>query len=88
MNEGIQKMTKTKRVVAKDWTDQEMIKIRKMFREGFGIDDAMEAIATTMSKKVFRQRCLNVGIRFDTRPSIYKGTSVLNKEKESNGLGL
>ena len=88
MNEGMQKMTKTKRVVAKDWTDQEMIKIRKVFREGFGIDVAMEEIATTMSKKAFRQRCLGIGIRFNTRPSIHKGTSVLNKEKESNVLGL
>jgi hypothetical protein len=81
-------MTKIKRVVAKDWTDQEMITVRKMFREGFAIDDAMETIATTMSKKTFRQRCLGMGIRFNTRPSIHKGTSVLNKEKESNSLGL
>lgn len=71
-----------KRTLEPEWSAEQIGMIRKMYRAGASMKDAMQALGTTMSRDGFRHRCLKLGMRFDNRPSIYAGTSVLNKGKE------
>jgi hypothetical protein len=44
--------------------------------------DVMINMKTKMSVKSFQSRCLKLGMRFDNKPGIHLGTSVLNRGDE------
>jgi hypothetical protein len=58
-----------------DWTAEEIIKIRKIYRSGGSIDDVMKAITTTLNPNAVRARAIKLGMRFITVPRNHAGTS-------------
>ena len=58
-----------------DWTDEEIIKIRKIYRSGGGIDDVMKAITTNLNRNAVRKRAIKLGMRFIVVPRNHNGTS-------------
>lgn len=70
------------RITEPDWTPEQIMAIRKMFRANVRMKDVMINMKTKMSVKAFQSRCLKLGMRFDNKPGIHLGTSVLNRGDE------
>lgn len=66
-----------------DWTDQQIIAIRRVYRRNGSLQEAMAAIASPLSPQGFRRRCQKLGMRFHDAPSIHLGTSVLLQEERA-----
>jgi hypothetical protein len=62
-----------------DWTAEEIIKIRKIYRSGGSIDDVMKAITTTLNPNAVRARAIKLGMRFIVVPRSHNGTSKISQ---------
>jgi hypothetical protein len=66
-------MTKRERVP--DWTSEEIIKVRKIYRQGGTLKDVMEVLQTPLHREAVRSRAISLGMRFTSTPKTYDGTS-------------
>lgn len=64
-----------KNVRLPDWTPEEIIKVRQIYRRGGSLYDVIEALQTTLNREAVRSRAINLGMRFTTVPRSHNGTS-------------
>lgn len=58
-----------------DWSEEQIIKVRKIYRSGGTIDDVVKAINTPLNPSAVRARAIKLGMRFISVPRSYAGTS-------------
>lgn len=73
------------RITYPDWTSEEIMKVRKIFRSGGTIQDVMDALDTTLTPQVVRTRSIKYGMRFLSAPRTHLGTSKLVTEEKPLG---
>ena len=73
------------RITYPDWTSEEIMKVRKIFRSGGTIQDVIDALDTTMTAQVIRSRSIKFGMRFLSAPRTHLGTSKLVIEEKPLG---
>ena len=65
-----------------DWTPEQIIKIRQIYRKGGTVEDVIEMLGTKLEYNAVRQRAVKFGIRFlsvkrnhngDSKSVIYGG---------------
>jgi hypothetical protein len=65
-----------------DWTPEQVIKVRQIYRKGGTVEDVIEMLGTKLEYNAVRQRAVKLGIRFlavkrnhngDSRSVIYDG---------------
>jgi hypothetical protein len=65
-----------------DWTPEQIIKIRQIYRKGGTVEDVIEMLGTKLEYNAVRQRAVKLGIRFlsvkrnhngDSKSVIYGG---------------
>jgi hypothetical protein len=63
------------------WTDQEFMTVRRLSRQGMGLEEVRqktnELFSLTLSETAFRSRCDARGLKF-SRPLAHHGTSRLS----------
>jgi|TARA_R110000868_G_scaffold124276_1_gene328699 hypothetical protein len=58
-----------------DWSEEDIIKVRKIYRSGGTVDDAARAINSPLTVSAVRARAIKLGMRFISVPRSYAGTS-------------
>lgn len=65
-----------------DWTPEQIIKMRQIYRKGGTVEDVIEMLGTKLEYNAVRQRAVKLGIRFlsvkrnhngDSKSVIYGG---------------
>ena len=65
-----------------DWTPEQIIKIRQIYRKGGTVEDVIEMLGTKLEYNAVRQRAVKLGIKFlsvkrnhngDSKSVIYGG---------------
>jgi hypothetical protein len=73
------------RITYPDWTSEEIMKVRKIFRSGGTVQDVKEALDTPMTTQVIRDRSIKLGMRFLSAPRSHLGTSKMVLEEKPLG---
>jgi hypothetical protein len=66
---------KKKIVRVPEWTPEEIIKVRQIYRKGGSINDVVEALQTPLHREAVRSRAISLGMRFIVVPRSHNGTS-------------
>jgi len=62
-----------------DWTPEQIIAARKVYRKNGSLSDAMAAIGEkVLTKDGCRRRLINLGMKFYDMPSTHRGTSKIS----------
>jgi len=68
-----------------EWTPEQIMKIRKIYRSGGTAFDVMELLGTKMDMQAVRNRAIKLGMRFISVPRNHLGTSKLVKDEKPLG---
>ena len=58
-----------------EWTPEQIIKIRKIYRSGGTLSEVVELLGTKMNREAVRTRAIKLGMRFLSAPRNHLGTS-------------
>ncbi len=58
-----------------EWTPEQIIKIRKIYRSGGTVSEVVEFLGTKMNPQAVRDRAIKLGMRFLVAPRSHLGTS-------------
>jgi hypothetical protein len=58
-----------------EWTPEQVIKVRKVYRQGGTIDDVIRLFNSTLSYEATRKRALVFGMRFRAIKTSHEGNS-------------
>jgi hypothetical protein len=58
-----------------DWSEEQIIKVRKIYRSGGTIDDVVKAINSPLNPSAVRARAIKLGMRFIVMRRNHDGTS-------------
>ncbi len=76
-------MNEKKKVVrVPEWTPEEIIKVRQIYRKGGTINDVVEALQTSLNREAVRSRAISLGMRFIVVPRSHNGTSKMVQGNE------
>jgi hypothetical protein len=77
-------MNEQKKKIARipDWTSEEIITVRKIYRRGGTLQDVMEALQTPLHREGVRSRAISLGMRFTSVPRSHNGTSKMVQGNE------
>lgn len=65
-----------------EWTPEQIMKIRKIYRSGGTVSEVVDFLGTKMNPQAVRSRAINLGMRFLSAPRNHLGTSkMVNEEK-------
>jgi hypothetical protein len=73
---------KKKVVRVPEWTPEEIIKVRQIYRKGGTINDVVEALQTSLNREAVRSRAISLGMRFIVVPRSHNGTSKMVQGNE------
>lgn len=68
-------LLKTVRHKDPEWTPEQIIKIRKIYRSGGTVSEVVELLGTKMNPQAVRDRAIKLGMRFIVVPRNHLGTS-------------
>lgn len=68
-----------------EWTPEQIMKVRKVYRSGGTVFEAMELLGTKMNPQAVRDRAIKLGMRFIVVPRNHLGTSKLVQEEKPLG---
>ncbi len=57
-------VTQSRRVAVPEWTSDQIVDVRRIFRANGTIEDVIEKLQTDQSKKACRERAIKLGMRF------------------------
>ena len=63
------------RVFEPEWTPEQVMKVRKIYRRGGTVQEVADMLQTTLNNNAVRDRALALGMRFIRAPRNHLGTS-------------
>jgi hypothetical protein len=64
-----------KRVSEPEWTPEQVMRVRKIYRRGGTVQEVAEMLQTKLNNNAVRDRALALGMRFINVPRNHHGTS-------------
>ena len=62
-----------------EWTPEQILKIRQIYRRGGTLDDVIQITGSVLRPNAVRKRAINLGMRFISTPRAHDGTSLMVK---------
>ena len=73
---------KKKIVRVPDWTPEEIMKVRKIYRRGGSLQEVVDVLQTPLNREAVRSRAISLGMRFIAVPRSHNGTSKMVQGSE------